>query len=248
MTSIMKSLALRKCLDVCTGGAAVLLVTGGLLGGSAASALAEELTTASVFTGNQAYSGVGIYFTVNTPITVTGLGMFDSGQDGFAAAPGAPLTAELWSVTDFNAGTGTSLATATFDNGTAGGVGGGTLDTLTGYSFQPITPIDLAAGDYIVAGYGWTNLDPEHNCNVDNTVCDTFNTAGGALTYNASPFGGGSDSPSVMPNKLGFGTNNFFGGPSLQFDVPEPGSMSIVALALAGLGGIRRRLRRRSDI
>src|ERR1700687_255269 len=73
-------------------------------------AVPTVLQTANNATGNQAYSGVGVRFTVNSTIFVTDLGIFDSGQDGLVALPASPLTA--WLMTD----AGAFVASMTFDS------------------------------------------------------------------------------------------------------------------------------------
>src|SRR5436305_5024328 len=71
----------------------------GMLAATPASAVPITLQSSTVATGNQAYSGVGVRFLVNSPITVTALGLYDSGQDGFVGNSDHPLTADLMTST-----------------------------------------------------------------------------------------------------------------------------------------------------
>jgi hypothetical protein len=178
-------------------------------------------------TGNQVYSGVGIEFQVNSAITVSELGIYDSGQDGIAAST-APLSAYLFT------GTGTVLASSTFFNSDPG-----TLDPASGgYRFKSISSLILTPGLYVLAGYGWTSSDPEHNSNVGGTP-DTFNTAGTALTYIGSPFGGGSDPAGTFPTNTCCGNVDFFSAANIEFTVgtvPEPATWAMLVLGFAGVG------------
>ena len=104
---------------------------------------AFTLQTANNSVGNQAYSGVGVEFTVNSAITVSELGIFDSGQDGLSTT----LTADLFQRTGPSAGT--VVASTSFSSSDPG-----TL--VADYRFKSITPVVLAAGDYVLVGYGFS--------------------------------------------------------------------------------------------
>src|SRR6476620_4043628 len=71
---------------------------------SHASTVLQTSTSGGV--GNQDWSGVGVEFTVNSAISVTALGIFDSGLNGITG----PLTADLMTLG------GTILASQTFTN------------------------------------------------------------------------------------------------------------------------------------
>jgi uncharacterized repeat protein (TIGR01451 family) len=154
--------------------------------------------------GNQAHSGVGVKFSVNAPIIVSELGIFDSGQDGIAAPSSTPLSVYLLT------SDGTVLRSQTFENTSQG-----TLDTASRYRFKTITPLTLGSGVYVLAGYGWTSVDLEHNCALGGT-CETFNTGGGLLTYLNSPFGGGSDPAGMLPTQT-VGSTNYFSAANMRF-------------------------------
>ena len=174
--------------------------------------------------GNQAWSGVGVRFDVNAPITITSLGIYDSGLDGILASPESPLSAYLMT------SSGTTLASATFDSGSQG-----TLDVASRYRFKSIAPLVLGTGEYVLAGYGWTNADPEHNCNISGT-CDTFNTFGGRLTYLGSPFGSSVDPGGVLPTNECCGNLNFFSAANIEAAVPEPSTWAMMLIGFAGVG------------
>jgi hypothetical protein len=168
----------------------------------------ETLQTAHNITGNQAHSGVGVQFIVNSEIDVLALGIYDSDQNGIAAPQNAPLSAYLLN------SKGVTMAQMTFDSTSQG-----TLDPASKYRFKPLTPaVSLPPGTYVLAGYGWTSRDLEHNCDLsNNTGCDTFNTGGGLLTYVASPYGGGSDPPGTLPTHQCCGNLNFYSAANMRF-------------------------------
>jgi hypothetical protein len=179
--------------------------------------------------GNQAWSGVGLEFTVNAPINVTAIGIFDSGLDGIFGS----LTADLMTLG------GTVLASSVFTS-TAGPLTNG------GYLFQAITPVTLAVGTYYLMGYGWTGTDLEHNSNVFG-LPDTF-TGSGLVSYVQSAWtGSGGDPAGTVPNN--FGGPNYFSSANIVLSaVPEPSTWAMMLLGFVGLGWLYRRKARRSPV
>jgi len=186
-------------------------------------------------TGNQAWTGnLGVDFNVNSAITVTQLGAFDSGGLGFD--PG--ITVGLYQRlpggdpnTDYN---GTLLASVTI-TGTQGTVSGN-------YRFVDLTtPLTLQAGYYDVdaVGFNSTNLDLNENGGGGSLI--QTNDGGGLVSFVGSGrFDGNSalDYPTLTTDDQGFNTSaHVFGGGSFIFSpasaVPEPSS-----IALFGIGGI----------
>ena len=170
--------------------------------------------------GNQAFSGVGLEFTVNSPISVNALGIYDSGLDGITG----PLTADLMTTG------GTLLASQTFTNASGTQVNGG-------YLFQSITPVTLSAGNYYLMGYGWTGTDLEHNSNVSGNP-DTFN-GGGLVSFVEAVWGSGSDLSGTVPtNTYGPTAPDFFSSANMAFTsaVPEASTCAMLLLGFAGVG------------
>lgn len=153
--------------------------------------------------GAQAYSGsIGMDFTVNQPINVTSLGVFDHLGDGISGT----LTTTIWNV---STGLAVPGAVMTFNNADPG--------TLIGSArFKPIPTITLAPGSYSVASAGHGNPDFDYNPAV-NTVT---NNGGGAISIT-----GGrryrSDATGGFPATVDVG--GFYGGGTFEFSgVPIP--------------------------
>lgn len=102
--------------------------------------------------GNQQWTGsLGEDFTVNSPIIVDALAVYDSGQDGIIG---------LLTVAIFDSSGAQVTPTATF-TGTTGFYSGGDL-------FQNIAPVTLGPGNYSLTVAGWgpnaPNLNGNANC------------------------------------------------------------------------------------
>ncbi len=198
-----------------------------LLASGSVSADLVAMHTANATAGNQIWGGVGWTFSVTAPsITVTDLGIYDSGLDGIT--PGATLTTVL-----FNAQQ-TPIASMdfTFDDA-------GTLDAA--YRFKSLEdPLNLSAGQYTIVGYGWDAANQEHNSNVGGPG-PMFN-GGGVVQYVQSLYGSVGDLPFTFPvNPWG---SDVFDGPNMRFDVaavPLPGAVLLGALGLSVAGWRLRR-------
>jgi hypothetical protein len=207
------------------------------------SAAGEILQSSTATTGNQDYSGVGVRFDVLSTITVSQLGIFDSGDNGIAALESAPLSTYL-----FTSG-GAAVASATFFDTSPGTDGAGN------YRYKAIAPVDLGPGTYVLFSYGWTydpnaplTSDPLFNCNVSGT-CGTaegsvFNNGGGLLSYGSSVWGSGGDLPGTLP-ALSSGATNYFAAGNMEYvaAIPEPEIYAMLAAGLGVMGYFARRRR-----
>ena len=199
----------------------------------AGSAFAATLQTSAGEAGNQAFSGVGLQFTVNSPISVTSIGLWDDGSNGFAGNSDHPLSAYLMTTT------GTVLATDLFYNVSPGGA-----PQNGGYRFKDLAvPVTLLAGNYYLMGYGWTASDAEHNSNVGGTP-DTFVSSALVTYLNSTWTATGSDPAGTVP--VNFGTTDFFSSANIEFaaaTTPLPAALPLFAsgLGLLSLFAARRR-------
>ena len=193
--------------------------------------------TANTTTGNQAWSGVGLQFTVNGPwVQVLELGIYDSGSDGIS----------------------TTLSTYIFDTTTKEVVGSeifspggsGTFDAATHYWFKSLaTPLLLAPGSYTIMGYGFDGSDLEHNSTLGGTG-PTFDSAGGVLSFVRDAWTDSSTAEAgTFPLEFGpYGPaeqagipQDYFDGPNMRFAiVPVPAAVLIGILGL-GTAGLKLR-------
>ncbi len=185
----------------------VALVSACLLAG-AAQASPITMHTANSPLGNQVWPGfVGLEFNVlGSDFTVTSLGVYDSGSDGIvdnpAAAP-AKLTTIL-----FDVATQTPIATAVFTSADGAGV--------NNYLFKDITPVVLAPGEYGIVSYGFDQLNPLHNTNINPAGVGPNRAP--ELAYVQSVWSAGT----VLPAAFSSGTPDYFDAPNMTFTIPAP--------------------------
>jgi hypothetical protein len=171
--------------------------------------------------------GIGHDFVVNSPIVVTRLGVYDQGGDGIA---NATITAQLWQRNDNGTpGNATgddfgvaALATAVFNNGSAG-----TLAGSSAYRFKDLTtPLILAPGTYSIVGYGFGGSANDQNANGGGAGFGTFNSGGGLISavgtsrWNLTGPGIFPNITDAHPFQYGSATFEFF---SIA-ELPEPSS------------------------
>jgi hypothetical protein len=219
------------------------LILAGLVvpGVARAQVIAINLTTPPTVVGHQDSGGItlGKDFTVINAITVTELGVFDSGQDGFTRTH----TAAIYSRTG---NTGVLLTSMVFTPGSPGSLSSPSADTNSIYRFKTITSLILAPGNYTIVADGFTGGDPNGNNFKDfGDPTPNFNTGGGTISFGSARFG---NAPGVFPATPD--TADYLAG-TFTFQVfflptPEPGALTLLAgLTVSGVGLALRRRRRR---
>jgi len=199
-----------------------------LLAGLIASASLLSAGTLGVATSNDSVfvnTGtwtLGYSFLVNSPITVTGLGVFDDNSDGLNVSHDVGL----WDAS------GNLLASTT--------VAAGTVAPLNGfYRMASISGVSLTAGNIYYVG-------SVNGIDNDGWLQDPSSlVAAPEITYLSRQYefsGGGL----VFPDLVGSGSTGYFGG-NFEFGtstVPEPGSLLMLGSGvLAVAGAFRRKFR-----
>ena len=170
----------------------------------------------------------GWLFQVNSDISVTDLGLWDSGANGFSSSH----RINLW--TD----TGSLLAGVTMPSGTVGTLDGSTVGGGQ-FRYTSVSPVALSAGNsYVISA----------NVTGDSFINDGVASITGApeITWLAGRFG--SAGSSVFPTSSVSG-NKYF-GPNFKFEtaavqVHEPAGAVALGITIVLLGFARRRLSRK---
>jgi len=162
---------------------------------------------------------LGWEFTVSSPITVDALGLFDVGANGL----GDPHFIGLWTLG------GTLLASTTID--TANSTPVASTSALGNWRFTPITPLILAAGEYVIgATYGTNSTN-----STDFLVAFANASTVPGVTFDQARFlGFGGGFPAVAAPPF----NDGFFGPNLSVVAAEPASLVLLGAGLAGLSGL----------
>ncbi len=166
---------------------------------------------------------LGLDFQVASPITVTQLGVFDAGADGFSVD--ANLNVRLYDITNINVPV--LLASAQFTHNNPGVLlaNGGTSRFLA--PANVFGSLNLLTGrNYSIVADGFTAADPNGNYNPSPTIVTSPVIATG-IRYD----GGIVPFPVTVPG--GFPPTTFIAG-TFAF-VPEPGSVILMGLGIVGV-------------
>lgn len=155
---------------------------------------------------------LGWGFTLSSTVTVSQLGLWDSGSNGFGEAHAIGIYTSAGS---------TPLVSTTIAAGS-----GATL--LNNFRYVSVTPTILGAGTYNIGAYYTTTVD-----NINSTG-STVTPASG-VTFNFNRFIGGAS----LANPTTANVSNGFFGPNFQ-TVPEPAT-GLLALGGAAVLLARRR-------
>jgi len=204
-----------------TGGVAVAAL---LVAAQAQADIAYNGTVAydnPAIVGNRAVANItiGMGFTANSPIMITAIGAFDSGQNGF----GGPVQVAIYDATTQLQVPGTLTSFS------------GTAQTIVGGSrFSDIADVALAAGSYMIVAH-YTSADV-----VGSTAFNPYKTTypwsfdgAGLLTANTSFYKGTTlmlypttPHPGI---EVGYAAGTFSFAP-----VPEVGQFAMAAVGLLG--------------
>lgn len=171
--------------------------------------------------GNHTFANaIGIYFTVNSIITVTDLGAFAPG--GVGPASGVTITTNLV----LRSAPTTLLGQTTFTNASPG-----TVDTTNRIMTKTISPVILTPGNYCVWSFGYGATYMAYNSGQASPgSAPSTSTLSGALTI-GNDFSGISTS---MPTTDGAGA--FFGGPTFIANLGALVGAGAVNVGCIGIG------------
>jgi hypothetical protein len=178
---------------------------------------------------------LGNEFQVNSPISVTSIGAFNSGAGGFGSAAEVAiysLSAGTWSQVP---GTFVSFS---------GGPGGYTY--VGDNAFSSIAPVSLGLGTYAIVAANYGDPNPDFNANTGAGVPrTTFQTATTAISMTGTANGStafydsGTSLGLSLPGSIsygGFGGGDpTFGAGTFDFAVPEASQFALAGIALLGL-------------
>jgi hypothetical protein len=160
---------------------------------------------------------LGLDFNVNSPVTVTELGVFDSGANGLSR----PLTAQLWSRGAGGPVLITSLAFTTASPGEL--IGGSRFKKLA-------TPVYLAPGPYAICAYGYGTGEPN-----GNALSPTWTTdAAPQISYVGGGRFGDPANPSAWPAVVDGGPANRYAAGTFLFNAAITKTAYVVPAATVG--------------
>jgi hypothetical protein len=187
--------------------------------------------------GNQGFSGnLALNFDVNSPITVTALGVFNADGSGFISG--------TIDVAIFDSGGTEVVGPVAFQGNYTPGPGSDV--------FQSITSVNLGPGSYKVVAVGFSETDLNGNANLGSPG-PTLNTGGGALTFTGASYDSNTvlDSPTTCvgcpaapsPQNIQFNAGTFEYETAAVSATPEPGSFALIGGGLSTLAAavLRRR-------
>jgi hypothetical protein len=189
---------------------------------SAATAVVS-FTGGSVFTGFSSDETVGFKFNTANAISVTQLGWLST-----TANVASSHQIGIWNMS------GTLLGSATVTPGAVDG---------TGFRYVGVSPIALAAGDYLIGGRDTTSDGDNYRSSVSSLVMGSGITfLGSAVSANGSGF--------ANPNIINSITTGGRFGPNFTYTlaaVPEPATWAMMIIGF-GMAGTAMRTRRRVSV
>lgn len=190
----------------------------------------------------QAWGGsLGMDFTVNAPISVDAVGVYNAAGNGMVNG---------------------TLQVAIFNNDGSGSIVAGTAVTFTPGTYmqdlvndgpfdvyQAISAVILNPGNYTAVAVGFSSADPNGNTGFQGGV-GAVEDSSGLLTYTGSArFDADQTGLLIFPETTDTGPANRYDAGTFEFSsaAPEPGTFGLAISAAIALIQVRKRLTARQD-